>query len=196
MSEYRPPIPPQPSSMGHGVRIGVGIVIGIFVVVLLSMGACVACGGLMFGLAGREAARQSASQSADPATLARVGQRVERSGIALTVENTGKSKSLGRFDTADQNNIYLVVDVLLETTDRNETSYNPFYFKVKDSDGIEYSTHLTGSQGTLSSGTLYRGDKVRGKVVFKVRERAQGFVLTYAPIVLLGGYDPIRVSLD
>ena len=203
MSNYQPPppqpnyqpAPPQPSSMGHGVRIGVGIVIGIFVVILLSMGACVACGGLMLGIGARKAEERAAS-AAEPTSLARHGQRVERNGIAITVENVAKQKSLSRFQTADPNNTYLVVDVLLETVDRNETPYNPLYFKVKDGDGIEYNSALGMGKGALSSGKLYKGDKVRGTVAFEVREKARQFVLTYEPLVLLGGYEPIRILLE
>jgi hypothetical protein len=182
--------------MGHGVKIGIGIVIGICLIMVLMMGACVACGGLMLGIGSRKAERQAASPSTDPASLPRVGQRVEKSGVALTVERASKSKSLSRFETADQNSIYLVVDILLETTGRDEAPYNPFYFKVKDSDGIEYNVALSGSKEALSSGTLYKGDKVRGKVGFEVREKAGGFVLTYTPLVIFGGYDPIRIALD
>jgi len=199
MSNYPPPPPPpqpQPSSMGHGVKIGVGIVIGIFLITGLMMGACVACGGLMLGIGSRQAARQAKALSTDPASLPKVGQRAESNGVALTAEQVSKSKSLSRFENAAPNNTYLIVDILLETTGRDEAPYNPFYFKVKDSDGIEYAAALTGSKGTLSTGTLYKGDKVRGKIAFEVREKATGFVLSYQPLVIFGGYDPIRIALD
>ena len=95
MSNYQPQAP-QPSSMGHGVRIGVGIVIGIFVVVMLSMGACVACGGLMLGIGARNAERERSASTAEPTSLPRLRQRVERNGIAITIEDATKQKSLSR----------------------------------------------------------------------------------------------------
>lgn len=193
MQQY--PQQPQPSSMGHGVRIGIGIVIGIFVIILLSMGACVACGGLLLGVSKR-AADQAASPTTTSATLPRLGQRTEKNGIALTVEKVAKNKTLSRFQAADQNNTYLIVDVLLETLERNEAPYNPLYFKVKDSEGIEYNSTINTTQGALSSGTLYKGDKVRGKVAFQVREKGSGFVLIYEPLVIFGGYDAIRIQLE
>ena len=150
----------------------------------------------MLGIGSREAARRAQKDTGSKETLARNGQRVEKSGVALTVENVSRKKSLGRFETAVQNRIYMIVDVLLETTDRNEAPYNPMYFKLKDSDGIEYSSTFASSKGALSSGTLYKGDKVRGSVVFEVREKASGFVLTYEPLVIFGGYGPIRVLLE
>lgn len=107
-----------------------------------------------------------------------------------------RKKSLGRFETADQGHSYVIVDVLLEATDRNEAPYNPMYFKVKDSDGVEYNSGFTTAKDSLSSGNLYKGDKVRGNVVFEVREKASGLVLTYEPLVIFGGFGPIRVLLE
>ncbi len=47
----------------------------------------------------------------------------------------------------------------------------------------------------LPSGTLLRGEKVRGNVSFVVPQSARGFTVLYKPIVILGGYKTISVRL-
>ena len=185
--------PAQPAATGHGFRIGIGIAIGCFVIVLGCLGACVACGGLMAGFGSRESRRVDQPGPIAPGSL---WQRVERAGIALTAGPVERVKSIGRFQTAGANNVYLVVEVLIENIDRNDAPYNPFYFKLKDSSGIEYSSSFTSVEASLSSGTLYKGDKVRGKVTFEIRQSASGLILSYEPLVIFGGYDPIRIGID
>lgn len=49
--------------------------------------------------------------------------------------------------------------------------YNPFYFKIKDSEGTEYDWDPFGG-GTLHSGDLYAGQKVHGTVAFQAPRSA------------------------
>jgi hypothetical protein len=67
---------------------------------------------------------------------------------------------------------------------------------VKDSDGYEYNTTLFTREPSLKSGDLPKGDKVKGFVAFEVRSTSKGMVLSYEPLVLFGGYEPIRIALD
>lgn len=129
-----------------------------------------------------------------PATMPGVGDRVESGGIALTI--TEVTTSMGAdFFKPDTGNVYLVASVLIENVTRDETPYNPMYFGVKDSEAFEYKSTLWSPDPGLKSGNLPKGDKVRGNVAFEVPEGATGFVLTYEPIVILGGYEPIRINL-
>jgi hypothetical protein len=70
------------------------------------------------------------------------------------------------------------------------------YFKVKDADGYEYNATLNSGDNALKSGDLAQGDKVRGIVAFEVPTGAAGLILSYEPLVIAGGYDPIRIALD
>jgi len=47
----------------------------------------------------------------------------------------------------------------------------------------------------LKAGTLRKGDKARGNVAFEVGTNAKGFTVRYEPLVLFGGYQPIRIGL-
>jgi hypothetical protein len=124
-----------------------------------------------------------------------VGERRESGGIALTVLSVSKADSISIW-TPESGNVFLIIEVLIENVSRDdETPYNPFYFSVKDGDGFEASTAIAAPDPSLQSGTLPKGDKVRGFVAFEVRLIATGFTVTYEPLVIFGGYEPIRINL-
>jgi len=125
-----------------------------------------------------------------------INEPIEMSGIVLTVLDATKMDRIDYF-TPDPGNIFLVIDVSIENVNRaNETPYNPLYFSVKDSENYEYNASFFSPNPSLKSGTLPKGAKVRGFVAFEVRSTSKGFVVTYKPLVILGGYAPIRISLD
>ncbi len=129
-------------------------------------------------------------------TISKVGERVESAGIALTVLNVQKMKSAG-FITAEEGNELVDIEVVLENMDRDDKApYNPFYFKVKDADGYEYDTSFGSLDPSLQSGDLSKGERARGHVAFEVPEHAIGLVVSYEPIVLFGGYNPLKVNLE
>jgi hypothetical protein len=125
-----------------------------------------------------------------------VGNRSESAGIALTVMDVYKTNKINEYLSLDAGNIYLVLEVVIENIGRNdEIPYNPFYFSVKDSNGFEYNVSMLAPEPSLKSGTLVRGDLAHGFIAFEVREVAECFIVTYMPIVLFGGYSPIRINL-
>jgi hypothetical protein len=124
-----------------------------------------------------------------------IGDRVEAGGIALTINS---ARTLASFDysTAAEGKTYLVVDALLENVSRDAAPYNPLYFSVKDADSFEYTATMLAPDPSLKSGELARGEKARGNVAFEIPTSAAGLVLTYEPLVILGGYEPLRVAVD
>jgi hypothetical protein len=144
-----------------------------------------------------EAAATSAPEptAAPAATVGKVGDRVELNGTALTVTKVTKADKIGDFLKADAGNTYLIAEVVIENVGNDKAPYNPFYFKVKDSDGFEYNAGITTDKQALKSGDLAKGEKARGTVAFEVKKDAKGFVMEYKPIVI-GGGDAIRVALE
>jgi hypothetical protein len=97
---------------------------------------------------------------------------------------------------AKAGHVYLnaLVDIANQRDD--EAPYNPLYFKVKDAGGFEYTGSLLGSPSpSLKSGKLTPGEHVAGWVSFEVPVEASGFVVSYQPLVIFGGYQTIRVDL-
>lgn len=131
-----------------------------------------------------------------PAAMAGVGDRVDDGKIALTVLDARRESQVSEFVTAADGYVYLVIEALIENVGDDEAPYNPLYFSAKDGDGFEYSPSAFGASPALQSGTLPQGDRARGFVTFEVREGATGLVVTYEPLVLLGGFEPLRVAVE
>lgn len=123
-------------------------------------------------------------------------QRVEAPGFALTVTGVERQPALSQFQTADPGTEYVIADVLIENTGTVSQSYNPMYFVVKDASGLESGPELYVEQGSLKSGDLPPGERVKGAVAFKVTKGAAGVVLSYLPIEHAGEFAPLRVRLD
>ena len=124
-----------------------------------------------------------------------LGERIEKQGIAITILSATKTNTAD-FIVPSDGNIYLVIDVVIENVNRDEeTPYNLLYFSVKDGNGYQYQTTFFSPDPSLLSGSLIKGDKVRGFVAFEVQNVSTSYVVTYEPLVILGGYEPIRIDL-
>jgi len=136
-----------------------------------------------------------AGATSEALPIGQVGDRVESGGIALTLNSVSTATRIDDLWTPDDGNVFVVVDVTVENVDRDSAAYNPLYFSIKDSDGFEYTTAIAAPDPTLKSGDLPLGDKTRGNVAFELKEGATGLVMSYEPLVLLGGYQEIRFNL-
>jgi hypothetical protein len=95
-----------------------------------------------------------------------------------------ETKSLGSYGDAPQNGTYVLVDVEYVVTS-GTFDYNPFDWNVRDSEGHTFdgaAGSMSGYEGnTLRSGTIAKGSKARGIVVFDAPkgplslEYSQGF---------------------
>lgn len=128
--------------------------------------------------------------------VAKVGDRVELSGVVLTVVKVERADTLGPLKPQAEGNEFLIAEVLVENAGDAQSDYNPFYFKVKDGDGFEYNVAFNTDPQALKSGNLAKGEKARGIVAFEVKKGAAGLVLSYQPISLSLSGTPIRVALD
>jgi hypothetical protein len=125
-----------------------------------------------------------------------IGKRIELGGMALTVLDASRWASVDTW-TPDEGYTFLVIEVIIENTGkRDELPYNPLYFSIKDNEGFEYNTSFFSANPSLKSGTILKGDKVRGLVTFEIRSNSSGLVVTYEPMVIFGGYEPIRIELN
>lgn len=129
------------------------------------------------------------------ASMGTVGERQEAAGIALTVNKVSTATNINDLLKPKAGNVFLVTDVTVENISQDKVPYNPLYFKVKDADGFEYNASFLGPDPSLKSGDLAKGEKVRGNVAFEVPKAGKGFVLTFEPLVLFSGFEPIQVDL-
>ena len=83
----------------------------------------------------------------NPSPVAKVGERVEVSGMAITVNEVKRPGTLAEFAQGEKyantkpskpNYEFLVVNVTIESVAPKEFMYNPAAFHARDGDGYEY----------------------------------------------------------
>ena len=119
------------------------------------------------------------------------------STATLTVHNQRTETALGSIGKPEAGRHFLVVEVEIVNEDREEFPYNPQYFTLKDSQGFEHSGSATLllSDRPILTGNLAPGQKVRGFVAFEVPTDAEGFVLSFQPLVT-GSFPPLSAPLE
>lgn len=119
-----------------------------------------------------------------PAGPGKVGQRLQNGGTALTVISTTLTSQINRDTKAKAGETYLVADVLLENIGTAKVSYDAIFFSVLDAADVEYQRVPAAPEPVLGSGDLQPGDKVEGRLAFKVPTAATGLVIKYQPVVM------------
>lgn len=115
--------------------------------------------------------------------IGKVGETVTQGGYSITLANVETATQYGDFMTAGTGNKFLAVEIVIRSGADSGVNVNPFYAKVKDSSGYEYTTNLLGKEPALQSqNDLPNGELVRGWITFEVPENASGFIFTYEPL--------------
>jgi hypothetical protein len=89
----------------------------------------------------------------------------------------------------------LGVEVWIRATGTREVPANPFYSRLVDGSGTEYSAVFGGCTPELMASVLRSGDQVEGFVTFEVPPAAQGLRLEYSPVVVGTERETIRIDL-
>ncbi|MDQ4077361.1 MAG: DUF4352 domain-containing protein [Chloroflexota bacterium] len=148
---------------------------------------------------GMEAALEGEPQEVGeigPGEVAAVGERVERSGIAVTVNEVSTAEQIDDDAIAEEGITYLVLDVTIENVGHEEgVPYDRRYFIVEDAENVEYMSAEVAPEPALTSGELAQGEAVRGNVAFEIPSGVFDLVAVYEPTVLLDDYQLIRVDL-
>ena len=99
---------------------------------------------------------------------------------AITITNVEKSQG-SEYDKPATGKEFVIVHVKIENKGNDKLSYNPYYFKMQNSQGQqENTTFTTVDQDTaLKSGELIAGGKVEGTLVFEETKGDTGLVLIY-----------------
>jgi hypothetical protein len=133
----------------------------------------------------------TSAQTASP--YGKVGQRIVQEGYALTVISVESASHYG-YLTADAGKKLIALDVLIESGADQGVNVNPFYFKIKDSEGYQYNVELFGKDPALGSqNDLPNGEKMRGWVTFQIPATSKGLIMSYEPIQFS---NTIRIRVD
>jgi hypothetical protein len=114
-------------------------------------------------------------------TVFAVGEKIQLGDSVVTVTGVEKSNG-GEWDTPAEGKEYVIVSVKIENSGTENLSYNPFYFKIKNSQGvIEDHTLMMMDMETLSSGELAAGGFIEGKIPFEAHIGDTALQLIYQP---------------
>lgn len=99
---------------------------------------------------------------------------------AITITKVEKSQGT-QWDKPKSGKEFVIVHLAIENKGNSNLSYNPFYFKMQNSQGQQESmTFTTVDQDTsLQSGELIPGGKVSGTIAFEQPKGDSGLILIY-----------------
>lgn len=189
-----PQAPPQPQRKPNYLAVGCIILLGLAMALSVSSYLSLQRDSITDS---RTVPPSTTAQQAASTRLPGIRERVSSAGVELVVYEAKRSNVGGPYMKADKGYTYLLVDVIIKNANRDEqTPYNLLYFKMKDSDGFEYSASISTGKGVLTHGELSKGEEVRGVLAFEIPEKAKGLTLSYKPMVIFGGYETIRINLE
>lgn len=111
-----------------------------------------------------------------------VGEKVQLGDNVLTVTKVEKSAG-SDFDQPKDGHEYVVVTVEIENAGDENISYNPFDFKMSNSQGqiVDQAFTTIDTNTSLQSGELAPGGKVSGTIAFEQPTGDPGLQLQYTP---------------
>jgi hypothetical protein len=119
--------------------------------------------------------------AAAPNKVATIGDTITLGDQKITLIESKATRGDGLIKP-ESGNIWLNFLVEIEAT-KDDASYNPFYFKVKDSDNYEYNFTPFGETPQLqSSNDLSKGSKAKGWITFEVPSTEDTFTFVYSPM--------------
>ena len=116
-------------------------------------------------------------------------------GERLTLNSVRALKKIDPYLAAKDGQIYVVLDVTIQSVNRGKLSYNPFYFRAKDADSYEYKPEILGAEKPLQDGYLAPGEKARGTITFQFPDTDKDIHFVYDSPAILGGPGPITIDL-
>ena len=112
-----------------------------------------------------------------------IGEEAILGDGAITVTNVAKSQG-SEYIKPKTGKEFVIVSVTIENKGDKNLSYNPFYFKMQNSQGqqesITFSASVDNNDTELNSGELIPGGKVSGTIAFEQPVNDEGLILIYS----------------
>jgi hypothetical protein len=154
--------------------------IAAFVVTLASCGGAE---GTKIDTAGEKVAEAAETKSREDLSF-KINDVIKLGDYVVTVTKfVNNAPAPDEFSTPESGKKFVTVEVLYENrTSDKQLSYNPFDWKLIDSDGYNYDLDINSpKEPTLQSGTINPGQKARGWVNFQTPKEAKDFKLQFIP---------------
>jgi hypothetical protein len=154
------------------------LIIGGIIVVLIIIG--VAAGGKSNQ---PTKVGESSGQKTEQPKVAefKVGEVIKLGDREFIVNNVKRTQSIGQYQSAKSGKEYVIVNVTITNKGTGEVTYNPFDFKIQNSDGAQENQTFAVLDDSLNAGTLVAGGKVTGSIPFEVKASDPGLKLIFQP---------------
>ena len=123
------------------------------------------------------------TQETQKQTEFKVGDVVKMGEREFIVNSAKRMSQIGQYQSAKAGKEYIVVNVTIKNGGTSEISYNPFDFKVQNSNGAQEDQSFAVSDDPLRSGTLIGGGNVTGSIPFEVTQGDANLKLIFQPSV-------------
>ncbi|OGK41025.1 hypothetical protein A3A46_03690, partial [Candidatus Roizmanbacteria bacterium RIFCSPLOWO2_01_FULL_37_13] len=112
-----------------------------------------------------------------------VGDVVKMGEREFIVNSAKRMSQIGQYQSAKAGKEYIVVNVTIKNGGTSEISYNPFDFKVQNSNGAQEDQSFAVLDDPLRLGTLIGGGNVTGSIPFEVTQGDTNLKLIFQPSV-------------
>jgi hypothetical protein len=109
-----------------------------------------------------------------------VGDVVKLGEYQFTVNNVKKLAQKG-YSSPKSGNEYVIVNFTIQNTGDKEVNYNPYDFKIQDSNGNQTNETFVSLDDSLNAGSLAAGGKVTGSIPFEAPKGDKALKLIYQP---------------
>jgi hypothetical protein len=136
---------------------------------------------------------QSTDTNQPSAILGHVGDTLSQGNYVIALVGVEKAKCFGEYSCAGEGKVLIAVEIIVKSAGSG-VHVNPFYCKIKDSQGYEYMMSLLGKEPSLKAqNDLPIGEISRGWITFELSETATGLIFSYEPIQFL---NEVRIRFD
>lgn len=139
---------------------------------------------------------EDADEAQDPANnVFSVGESVQLGDNVLTVTNVEKSNG-SEFDKPQEGKEYVIVTVKIDNAGDKNITYNPFDFKMANSQGqiVDQAFTIINNDSALQSGELAPNGSVSGTIAFEQPANDPALQLQYSPS--FWSNDTVKVNLQ
>lgn len=124
----------------------------------------------------------SQTEQSEEKTEYNQGEQAILGNGAITVTNVERSQG-GQYSKPKNGKEYVIVHVKIENKGDSNLSYNPYYFKMQNSQGQQENYTITmgvNDDTQLNSGELIPGGSIEGTLVFEEPKGDNNLVLIYS----------------
>lgn len=120
-----------------------------------------------------------------------IGENVDAEDYRMKLVSVKECRSKEYYHPR-KGNMWLGVEVKLESTSDRELRVNPFYATLRDAQNHTYKPTFGGCRPELDSMRMKKGDKAHGWITFELPRAATGIRLVYDPFVVGGPRQPLE----